>query len=75
MNELRDQLAAAQLDLDRRDQEIDELNGELDAKIREQESHAAQVAADWEDEVAQTRDQIDGLKDVSRTVRARRWRR
>jgi hypothetical protein len=37
MNELRDQLAAAQLDLDRRDQEIDELNGELDAKIREQE--------------------------------------
>ena len=54
------------MDLDRRDQEIDELNGELDVKVREQESQIAQVEAEWRDEVMQSRDQVDELKDVRR---------
>lgn len=65
VNDLRDKLAAAQLDLDRRDQEIDELNAELDAKIREHEKEIGQVEAEWRDEVLQTREQVDELKDVS----------
>ena len=64
MNELQDRLAAAQLDLDKRDQEIDELNAELDARLRDHEKEIGQVAAEWKDEVLEARGQVDELKDV-----------
>lgn len=58
-------MAAAQLELDNRDREVDELNAELDAKVREHEKELQQVAEEWRDEVLEARTQIDELKDVS----------
>jgi predicted nucleic acid-binding Zn-ribbon protein len=65
INELRDKLAAAQLDLDRRDAEIDQLNEELDGKVRDHDKEVDQVEAEWRNEVLEARAQIDELKDVS----------
>ena len=65
VNSLRDQLAAAQLDVDRRDAEIEQLNEELDIKVREHEKEITQVEAEWRDEVLEARAQVDELKDVS----------
>jgi chromosome segregation ATPase len=65
INELRDKLAATQLDMDRRDSEIDQLNEELDGKVREHDREIAQVEAEWRDEVMEARGQVDELKDVS----------
>ncbi|EIW73667.1 hypothetical protein TREMEDRAFT_26645 [Tremella mesenterica DSM 1558] len=65
INSLRDKLAAAQIDLDRRDQEIEELNAEIEAKIRDHEAEIQQVEADWRDEVIEARAQVDELKDVT----------
>ena len=64
VNALRDQLAAAQLDLERRDQEIDQLNEELDAKVRDHEQEVQQVEDEWRNEVLETRAQMEELKDV-----------
>ena len=64
VNELRDRLAAAQLDVDRRDQEIEQLNEELDAKLAENEKEIQQVEAEWRDEVLEARAQVDELKDL-----------
>lgn len=58
-------MAAAQLELDNRDREVDELNAELDAKVREHEKELQQVAEEWRDEVLEARTQVDELKDVS----------
>ncbi|EAL21033.1 hypothetical protein CNBD4090 [Cryptococcus deneoformans B-3501A] len=63
LNELQDKVAAAQLELDNRDREVDELNAELDAKVREHEKELQQVAEEWRDEVLEARTQIDELKD------------
>ncbi|KAI9631943.1 uncharacterized protein MKK02DRAFT_21589 [Dioszegia hungarica] len=63
LNEMQDRLAAAQLDLDKRDQEIDELNAELEARLRDHEKEIGQVAAEWRDEVLEARGQVDELKD------------
>lgn len=63
---MQDRLAAAQLDLDKRDREIDDLNAELDARLREHEQEIGQVAAEWKDEVLEARAQVDELRDVSR---------
>lgn len=65
LNELQDKVAAAQLELDNRDREVDELNAELDAKVREHEKELQQVAEEWRDEVLEARTQVDELKDVS----------
>ena len=59
-----DKLAAAQLDVDRRDAEIEQLNEELDVKVREHEKEIQQVEAEWRDEVLEARAQVDELKDV-----------
>lgn len=58
-------MAAAQLELDNRDREVDDLNAELDTKIREHEIELQQVAEEWRDEVLEARTQVDELKDVS----------
>nr|KIR49936.1 hypothetical protein I312_01030 [Cryptococcus bacillisporus CA1280] len=63
LNELQDKVAAAQLELDNRDREVDELNAELDTKIREHEIELQQVAEEWRDEVLEARTQVDELKD------------
>jgi chromosome segregation ATPase len=60
-----DKLAAAQLDVDRRDSEIEQLNEELDGKVRAHEDEIQQVEAEWRDELVQARAQVDELKDVS----------
>lgn len=65
INELRDKLAGAQLDIDRRDSEIEQLNEELDAKVRDHEKEIQQVEAEWRDEVVEARAQVEELKDVS----------
>jgi len=65
VNELRDRLAAAQLDLDNRDRDIDELNEEIEAKIRDHEKEIQEVEAEWRDEVLEARAQVDEMKDVS----------
>ncbi|RSH89332.1 hypothetical protein EHS25_002444 [Saitozyma podzolica] len=62
-DELRDKLAAVQLDLDRRDQEIDELNSELDGRVREHEKELGQVEAGWRDEVLEVRAQVDEIRE------------
>ena len=64
LNTLRDQLATAQLDVDRRDEEIQQLNEELDGKIRDHEKEIGQVEAEWRDEVLEARAQVEELKDV-----------
>ncbi|ORY31357.1 hypothetical protein BCR39DRAFT_89832 [Naematelia encephala] len=64
INELRDKLAAAQLDVDRRDQEIEQLNEELDIKVRDYDREIQQVEAEWRDEVLEARAQVDELKDA-----------
>ncbi|OWT40032.1 hypothetical protein C362_02530 [Cryptococcus neoformans Bt1] len=64
LNELQDKVAAAQLELDNRDREVDELNAELDAKVREHEKELQQVAEEWRDEVLEARTQVDELKDA-----------
>jgi chromosome segregation ATPase len=66
INQLQDKLAGTQLDLDSRDQEIDELNKELDIKIRNHEKELEMVADEWRDEVAEARAQVEELKDVRR---------
>lgn len=71
---MQDKLAAAQLDLNKRDQEIDELNAELDARLREHEQEINQVAAEWKDEVLEARAQVDELRDVSFLVALHRER-
>lgn len=63
-NELRDKFAAAQLDLDRRDEEIEDLNNEIDAKVQDHEKEIAQVEAEWRDEVLEARAHVDELRDV-----------
>ncbi|ADV21779.1 hypothetical protein I305_01825 [Cryptococcus gattii E566] len=63
LNELQDKVAAAQLELDNRDREVDELNAELDTKFREHEIELQQVAEEWRDEVLEARTQVDELKD------------
>jgi hypothetical protein len=62
---LQDKLAATQLDLDSRDQEIEDLNRELDGKMREHEKELEMVADEWRDEVGEARAQVEELKDVS----------
>jgi chromosome segregation ATPase len=64
INQLQDKLAGTQLDLDSRDQEIDELNRELDTKIRDHEKELEMVADEWRDEVAEARAQVEELRDV-----------
>ncbi|WRT67702.1 uncharacterized protein IL334_004674 [Kwoniella shivajii] len=64
LNELQDQLAAAQLDVESRDREVDELNNELDAKLRDHERELQQVEEEWRDEVLEARAQVDELKDA-----------
>ena len=65
LNECRDKLAAAQLDVDRRDGEIEQLNEELDAKVRDHDAEVQQVEVEWRDEVLEARERVDELKDVS----------
>lgn len=67
MNELMDKLAAAQLDVGQRDSEIEQLNEELDVKVRDHEKEIQQVEAEWRGEVLEARAQVDELKDVSET--------
>ncbi|GFZ45294.1 hypothetical protein JCM24511_03020 [Saitozyma sp. JCM 24511] len=68
-DELRDKLAAVQLDLDRRDQEIDELNSELDGRVREHEKELGQVEAGWRDEVLEARAQVDEIRENVKDLR------
>ncbi|KAK8858516.1 hypothetical protein IAR55_002743 [Kwoniella newhampshirensis] len=64
LNELQDQLAAAQLDIDSRDREIEELNNELDSKLRDHDKELQQVEDEWRDEVLEARAQVEELKDA-----------
>ena len=65
INHLRDQLAASQLDLDRRELEIEQLNEELDAKVKDHEKEIQEVTAEWRNEALEARAQVDELRDVS----------
>jgi len=51
--------------VDRRDQEIEQLNEELDGKVHDHDKEIQQVEAEWRDEVVEARAQVDELKDVS----------
>ncbi|WVF69243.1 hypothetical protein IAT40_004019 [Kwoniella sp. CBS 6097] len=64
LNELQDQLASAQLDVESREREIDELNNELDARLKDHERELQQVEEEWRDEVLEARAQVDELKDA-----------
>ncbi|WVR06279.1 hypothetical protein IAU60_003309 [Kwoniella sp. DSM 27419] len=64
LNELQDQLANAQLEVESREREIEELNNELDAKLKDHERELQQVADEWKDEVLEARGQVDELKDI-----------
>ncbi|BEI94172.1 uncharacterized protein CcaverHIS019_0606310 [Cutaneotrichosporon cavernicola] len=64
INEWRDKHDAAQIELERRDQEIEELNNEIDAKIAEHERELNAVENEWRDELLVARSQADELKDV-----------
>ncbi|ORX40156.1 hypothetical protein BD324DRAFT_648758 [Kockovaella imperatae] len=66
INELRDQLAAAQLDLDRRDQEFEQLNEELDSKVKGHEQEIEQLneeldskAKGYEQEIEQLNEELE----------------
>jgi hypothetical protein len=50
--------------VDHRDQEIEQLNEELDGKVRDHDKEILQVEADWRDEFLEARTQVDELKDV-----------
>lgn len=65
MNQLQDKLAAAQLDLDSRDREIDELNRELDGKLHDHEKEIQMVNEEWMAETAEIKAQVEELRDVS----------
>lgn len=54
------------MELDRRDEEIAQLNEELDAKVRDQEKELGEVEAEWRDELQEAKGQVDELKDVRR---------
>lgn len=58
-------MAAAQLDLDTRDQEIDDLNRELDGKIHDHEKEVQMVNEEWIAETAEIKAQVEELRDVS----------
>lgn len=62
---MTDKLAATQLDVERGEQEIQQLNEELDGKVRAHDKEIQQVEAEWRDEVLEARGQVDELKDVS----------
>lgn len=64
INEWRDKHHAAQIELERRDQEIEELNAEIDAKITEHERELSAVEEEWREELLVVRSQADELKDV-----------
>ncbi|KAK6908272.1 hypothetical protein I203_102273 [Kwoniella mangroviensis CBS 8507] len=64
LNELQDQLVAAQLDVESRDREVEELNNELDKHLRDHEKELQQVEEEWRDEVIEARAQVDELKDA-----------
>lgn len=64
INEWRDKHDAAQIDLERRDQEIEDLNAEMDAKITDHERELAGIELEWRDEVLEARQQVEELKDV-----------
>lgn len=64
INEWRDKHAAALIDIERRDQEIDDLNQEIDAKVADHEREIAAVENEWRDEVVEARGQVDELRDV-----------
>jgi chromosome segregation ATPase len=64
INEWRDKHDAAQIELERRDQEIEELNNEIDTKIAEHERELNAVENEWRDELLVARSQADELKDV-----------
>lgn len=64
INEWRDKHDAAQIELERRDQEIEELNNEMDAKIADHEREINEVEGEWRDEVVEARGQAEELKDV-----------
>ncbi|BEI86402.1 hypothetical protein CcaverHIS002_0606890 [Cutaneotrichosporon cavernicola] len=55
INEWRDKHDAAQIELERRDQEIEELNNEIDAKIAEHERELNAVENEWRDELSSWR--------------------
>jgi chromosome segregation ATPase len=65
LNQLQDKLAAAQLDLDSRDREIDELNRELDGKLHDHEKEIQLVNEEWIAETAEIKAQVEELRDVS----------
>jgi hypothetical protein len=64
LHELQDRLAAAQIDLDRRDDEIQQLNEELDLKVQDHEKEIDELEGEWRDEALEARNQVDELKDV-----------
>jgi chromosome segregation ATPase len=54
-NDLRDQLASAQI-------EIDQLNNEMDAKVDAHEREIQQVESEWREEVIEARAQVEEFK-------------
>jgi len=59
--------------VDHRDQEIEQLNEELDGKVRDHDKEILQVEADWRDEFLEARTQVDELKDVRDLTVPREW--
>ena len=64
LDRYRDKLAAATLDLDRREKEIEELNNDLNARETEHEQELAKITNEWREALEETRRDKDQLTDV-----------
>ncbi|GMK57402.1 hypothetical protein CspeluHIS016_0402360 [Cutaneotrichosporon spelunceum] len=65
INEWRDKHDAAQIELERRDQEIEELNNEIDVKIAEHEAELDAVENEWREELLLATNRADDLRDAN----------
>lgn len=54
--------------MERKEEEIVQLNDELDAKVRNQEKEIGEVEAEWRDELQEAKAQVEELKDVRRRL-------
>ena len=65
LNSVRDQYAAAQIELSQKDDELEMKQGEIDDLIQEHQRIVTQLEEEWRGEVDEARGQAEQLKDVS----------
>ncbi|EJD06171.1 uncharacterized protein FOMMEDRAFT_78216 [Fomitiporia mediterranea MF3/22] len=63
-NELRDKLAAAEIELNMKDDELTSKDREIQEIIRENERAADELNKEWRQEVDEARNQVEELRDV-----------